>query len=43
MISSPMESRLHSPPDKWQTRVCRLSASPNIFMTCSIYAQDLKQ
>jgi hypothetical protein len=37
MISSPMASLLHSPPDKREMRVCRLSAKPNSFNTCSTY------
>jgi hypothetical protein len=37
--SNPMESRLHSPPDKQEIRVRPVSVSPSVAITLSIYAQ----
>lgn len=37
--SSAIDSRLHSPPDKREIRVCWLFVNPSVFITSSIYKE----
>jgi hypothetical protein len=36
-----MESRLHSPPDKQEIRVCLLFNRPNVFITSLVYHTEI--
>jgi hypothetical protein len=39
--STPIESRLHSPPDKQEIRVRLLFIRPNVFITSLIYHNEI--